>query len=85
MAQTHPHAEATYRVLERPDKSFAAEVVIPGMFPTLISGFATEADAQAWIAKHKQDVQDYTGGWRRKKKNYDPPTDAVKPAAAPKA
>jgi hypothetical protein len=80
MAQTHPHADATYRVIERPDKSFAAEVIIPGMYPTLISGFATEDTAHAWIAKHKKDVEDYTGGWRRKKKNYDPPTPPMEPA-----
>jgi hypothetical protein len=68
MARTHPHAEATYRVIQRPDASFAAEVSIPGMFPTLVTGFADETAAQAWITKHQHEVEDYSPGWRRRPK-----------------
>jgi hypothetical protein len=66
MAQQHPHAEATYRVIRRPDMSFGAEVTIPGMYPTTITGFATEAGAEAWITKHKREVEDYSPGWRKR-------------------
>jgi hypothetical protein len=66
MARTHPHTGATYRVLQRADNSFGAEVSIFGMNPTVITGFATEALAEAWIAKHKQEVADFIPGrgWR---------------------
>jgi hypothetical protein len=48
MAQrTHPHAEATYRVIPIDDVSFAVEVSIPESFPATVSPFATEADAGA--------------------------------------
>src|SRR5579863_10352688 len=40
MAQPHPHTGATYRVTRRPDNSYGAEVIIEGMNPTLITGFA---------------------------------------------
>jgi hypothetical protein len=70
MAQLHPHADATYRVIRRPDMSFGAEVTIPGMNPTVITGFATEALAEAWIAKHKREIEDYPPerGWRGRPK-----------------
>ena len=74
MAQIHPHTNATYRIVQRSDKSFGAEVSIPGMLPTMISGFATKALAEAWIAKHKQEIEDYPldRGWRgRAKKQAD--------------
>jgi hypothetical protein len=64
MARQHPHIGATYRVLQRPDMSFGAEVAIFGMNPTVITGFATEALADAWIEKHKREVADYAPGWR---------------------
>lgn len=57
MAKTHPHAEATYRVVSLEEGTFGVEVVIPETNPTTVSSFASEADAQAWIAKHKERVQ----------------------------
>jgi hypothetical protein len=61
MAQrTHPHAEATYRVIPFDDGAFAVEVSIPESYPAKVSPFATEADAQAWIAELRRRVQ----GWR---------------------
>jgi hypothetical protein len=69
MAQSHPHVGATYRVFQRSDKSFAAEVTILGTNPTIITGFATEALAEAWIAKHKREIENYSSGrsmWRNR-------------------
>jgi hypothetical protein len=58
MAQrTHPHAEATYRVIAVGDGAFAVEVIIPERHPATISTFATKADAEAWIAEHRRRVQ----------------------------
>ena len=57
MPKTHPHAEATYRVIPLEDGSFGVEVSIPETFPTTVSKFVTEADAETWIAQHKSRVQ----------------------------
>ena len=57
MARTHPHAEASYRVVSLAGGSFGVEVTIPDTFPTTVSSFATEADAQAWIVRHKSRVE----------------------------
>jgi hypothetical protein len=68
MPKTHPHAEATYRVIPFDEGSFAIEVHIPDSYPTKISPFATEADAEGWIAKHKDRVeaQSSGNGWFRR-------------------
>lgn len=65
---THPHAEATYRVVPFDDKSFAVEVRIPDTHPTTVSAFATEAAAEEWIANHRRRVetQTQTGRWQRR-------------------
>lgn len=43
MAQrTHPHAEATYRVVPSGDGAFAVEVDIPESYPTKVSPSATK-------------------------------------------
>jgi len=67
MARTHPHAEATYRVIALPGGTFGVEVSIPDAYPTTVSTFATKADAEAWIAKHKSRVeaQSSATGWFR--------------------
>ncbi len=57
MAHTHPHAEATYRVIPFEGDCFAVEVNIPDTQPTTVSKFATKADAEAWITKHRDRVQ----------------------------
>ena len=68
MARTHPHAEATYTVVELRDGSFGVEVAIPDSYPTTVSPFASAADAEAWIEKHKTQVEAgaATGQWFRK-------------------
>jgi hypothetical protein len=55
--RTHPHAEATYRVIPFDDGTFGVEVSIPDSYPTTVSKFASEVDAEAWIAEHQRRVQ----------------------------
>ena len=57
MPKTHPHAEATYRVIPLDDGAFGIEVTIPDSHPTRISRFETEADAEAWIADHRRRIE----------------------------
>jgi hypothetical protein len=57
MARNHPHAEATYQIVTLPVGSFGVKVSIPETHPTTVSTFATRADAEAWIAKHKSRVE----------------------------
>jgi len=49
----HPHAHASYRVVRRPDRTFAVEVTIPDTHPTTVSSFPSAVEAEAWIAAHK--------------------------------
>jgi len=56
MEPRHPHADATYRVIRQPDRSFGVEVTIPETYPTRVTSFATEADAETWIVAHRQRV-----------------------------
>jgi len=68
MPRIHPHAEATYRVLAGDGDTFQVEVTIPDSFPTRVSPFATRDEAEAWIARHRDNVQSQSsaGGWFRK-------------------
>jgi hypothetical protein len=65
MPKIHPHAEATYRVIPLKGGSFGVEVSIPENYPTTVSAFGTQADAEAWIAEHRQRVQseNQAGRW----------------------
>ena len=67
MPRTHPHAEASYRVIPFDNGSFGVEVTIPYSLPTRVSLFKTKADAEAWIAEHRRRVQSetQTGRWFR--------------------
>ena len=71
MPKTHPHAEATYRVIPLDGGSFGVEVSIPDSHPTTVSPFASAADAEAWIVDHRRRVesQAQTGGWFRRSSN----------------
>ena len=64
MPKTHPHDEASYRVIPFEGSGFAVEVSIPGSHPTTVRPFATEADAEAWIEKHRLQVQTQSQGGR---------------------
>jgi len=54
--RTHPHAEATYRVVPISGGAFGVEVSIPDRAPTTVSSFADEAAAEAWITRTKERV-----------------------------
>ena len=56
MDQRHPHTDARYRIVIQPDQTFGVEVKIPEMNPTTVTTFGTAADAEAWIAAHRQRV-----------------------------
>ena len=47
-------ADANYRVIRRGDDGFAVEVTRTGSLPQTAAGFATEAEADAWIAQDKR-------------------------------
>ena len=65
MPKTHPHSEATYRVIAFDNGSFGVEVSIPDSHPTRVSMFKTEADAEAWIAEHRRQVESQTQSGRQ--------------------
>jgi hypothetical protein len=71
-AKTHPHAEANYRIIPFSDGSFGIEVKIPGSYPTTISKFATQDDAESWIVEHQRLVQSeiQAGRWFRRPSGY---------------
>ena len=56
MKKEHPHAGATYQIVQQLDGSFGVEVTIPDTYPTMVTGFSTEAAAAAWATKHKEEV-----------------------------
>jgi len=47
-------ADAMYRLIHRDDDSFAVEITRPGVLPQMAVGFATEAEASAWIAQDER-------------------------------
>jgi hypothetical protein len=71
-----PHPDAKYRIFARRDRTLGVEVVIPDTQPTTVTGFATAADAEAWIAVHNQRIADskaLTGAhlkWRDRKRAF---------------
>jgi hypothetical protein len=75
MARIHPHAEATYRTVPLNDGAFGVEIVIPGTYPTTMSGFGTEAKAAEWIAEDQSFVKLNTHfdrqWWRKTGVTYD--------------
>ena len=72
MPKTHPHAEASYRVIPFDNGSFGVEVSIPDRQPTRVSMFKTEADAEAWIAEHRRRVQSQTQSGRQFRRSSGP-------------
>ena len=71
MATAHPHIDASYRLIQGDDGSFAVEVAIPGSAPTKVSGFDSQAKADAWIERHKANIATGTimqrSNWRSAK------------------
>jgi hypothetical protein len=72
MPKTHPHAEATYRVIPFDNGAFGVEVSIPDSHPTRVSKFETEADAEAWIADHRRRVESQTQSGRQFRRSRGP-------------
>jgi hypothetical protein len=66
--RTHPHAEATYRVVPIAGGAFGVEVSIPDRSPTTVSSFATPELAEAWIVQTKERVESEgaSGKWFRR-------------------
>jgi hypothetical protein len=54
---TRTRSDAVYRIVETQDRAYGVEVAIPDSSPALVTSFATEGAAEAWIAKHKQQVE----------------------------
>ncbi len=75
MPKMHPHAEAAYRVFGLDDGSYGVEVSIVGSYPTRVSRFETEADAEAWIAEHRRliELQTQAGRWFTKSGGHRKP------------
>ena len=46
--------DANYRVIRRDNEGFAVEVTRAGALPQMVASFATEAEADAWIAQDKR-------------------------------
>jgi hypothetical protein len=84
MPRTHPHAVATYRVISLGDGSFGIEVTIPESCPTTVTKFASEAEAVAWIARHRDRVnaEGQSGRWFRKTGRPGPETPGAGAAVA---
>jgi len=66
--RTHPHAEATYRVIPLSGGAFGVKIMIADTCPTTVSSFATEVAAEAWIARNKRRVtsEGLSGKWFRR-------------------
>ncbi len=47
-------AETSYRIVRRPDDTFAVEIIRFGALPEMAAGFATEAAAKGWIAQDER-------------------------------
>jgi hypothetical protein len=47
-------ADTTYRIFQREDRSFAVEIVRVGALRQTAAGFATEAEAKAWVAQDQR-------------------------------
>jgi len=47
-------ADANYRVIRQDDDRFAVEVTRIGALPQMAASFATEVEAEAWIAQDRR-------------------------------
>jgi hypothetical protein len=65
MPRAHPHLGAAYRLITLEDATFGVVVTIPDAQPTTVKGFATEAVAKTWVARHRASIADYQSLSRR--------------------
>ena len=66
-------ADANCRVIQRDDDSFTVEVTRTGALPQIAAGFATEAEADAWIAQDKrlwEAADPFTGPAHRRRRGF---------------
>ena len=64
----HPHVDATYKLITLDGGGFAVEVTIPDTQPTKVTGFDTQAKAEAWIERHRANVA--TGSLKQPRPNW---------------
>jgi hypothetical protein len=57
VATKHPHEDASYRIVPQKDGMFGVEVTIADTNPTVVTSFATKTAAEAWIVKHKRQIE----------------------------
>ena len=57
MKISDPALEATFEIRELPTGGFGVQVAIPDSSPTMVTSFATQADAETWIASYKARVE----------------------------
>jgi hypothetical protein len=60
----------TYRVLAQENGLYGAEVTELNKAPSIHPGFATEADAAAWIAQQKKRMEVFGERWKRRSPGY---------------
>jgi hypothetical protein len=48
-----PYADAHYRVYRLDDGTFGVDVTAAGVLPAKVTRFATQEDADQWVAHHK--------------------------------
>ena len=56
MEEKHPHSNAVYKIVAQTDKTFGVEVTIPDSLPTTVTNFATQAEAERWITRHREGI-----------------------------
>jgi hypothetical protein len=54
MSYEQTMADAIYRVIHREDDSFSVEITRSGVLPQTAVGFATEAEANDWVAQNRR-------------------------------
>ena len=57
MMNLNRNSDATFRVFQQSDGTYAVEITIPDAYPTTVTNFATEAAAEDWLAGYKQQVE----------------------------
>jgi hypothetical protein len=57
--------DATFRVFEKPDQTYAVEITIAGTEPTSVTGFATETAAADWVVGYQRQKAAAAAGGRR--------------------
>jgi hypothetical protein len=54
MVENSLRAGATHKIVVRKNNTFEVRVAVPGTHPTTVTGFATRAAAERWVAEHRE-------------------------------